>query len=221
MVDEVMPSMGDEVMPSMGDEDKPSMPGLPDYGNYDDFGNYDGGLLYEDPPTIDWDYDNQDDSADKDPTMYFDEITTTTVSPDMYDYLFAFAKPSRHRIKGPVRKKFDAQSLKDAYAAILQKAKDQKTSQRVTRSVLDEAEAIARQFLQRITGPKPKVFGLLDRRAPPVFRANSFVRISLSQFSIVSTGATGMNSYFLMLKFRFSDDFFASKIKNFTQKRPT
>ena len=130
------------------------------------------------------------DEEDDDPAMYFDEITTTTVPPDMYDYLFSH---SRHRFKAPVRKKFDAQALKAAYAEILRKAKDQEKVKRVTRSVFSDVEAIARQFLQRITKnqPAPRVFGLLDRRAPLLFRQNAFVKISLSQFSIVSTGTTG------------------------------
>ena len=128
--------------------------------------------------------------GDEDPAMYFDEITTTTVPPDMYDYLFSH---SRHRFKAPVRKKFDAQALKAAYAEILRKAKDQEEVSRVTRSVFSDVEEIARQFLQRITKnqPTPRVFGLLDRRAPILFRNNAFVKISLSQFSIVSTGTTG------------------------------
>ena len=125
--------------------------------------------------------------------MYFDEITTTTVPPDMYDYLFSH---SRHRFKAPVRKKFDAQALKAAYAEILKKAKASEEVSRVTRSVFSDVEDIARQFLQRITGPsKPQVFGLLDRRAPFLFRQNSFVKISLSQFSIVSTGTTGKKNH--------------------------
>ena len=138
----------------------------------------------------------------EDPAMYFDEITTTTVPPDMYDYLFSHSRlPDRNRIKTPARKKFDAQALKAAYAEILKKAKDQDTASRVTRSVLTDVEYIARQFLQRITGPEPKVFGLLDRRAPLLFRQNAFVKISLSQFAIVSTGTTGK---FFVLLFIFS-----------------
>ena len=39
--------------------------------------------------------------------------------------------------------------------------------------------------------PLPSVVGLLDRRAPDLFRFNSFVKISLSSFNIVSTGSLG------------------------------
>ena len=139
----------------------------------------------------------------EDPAMYFDEITTTTVPPDMYDYLFSHSR-HRNRFKAPAKKKFDAQALKAAYAEILKKAKAQNVTSRVTRSVLSDVEDIARQFLQRITGPEPKVFGLLDRRAPLLFRQNAFVKISLAQFAIVSTGTTGKflkNYYFLFLNF--------------------
>lgn len=170
-----------------------------DFGGLTGLGDYGGGLG-------DYDYGNIDlsgsgsSNANKDPAMYFDQITTTTVPPDMFDYLFNFDKPSRNRISGspPVRKKFDAQALKAAYAAMLEKSQDQERSDRVTRSIFEDVEAMARQFLQRFTGPAPKVLGLLDRRAPILFRQNTFVKISLSQFSIVSTGTTGKNQTFLM-----------------------
>jgi len=232
---------------------------LPDYGDYggvngggsginnnyggddlnDLYGDYDlANYLYETPP-VEIDYFGPSE-PEEDPVMYFDQITTTTVPPDMYDYLFAFEKPNRNknRLKGAnsnIRKKFDAQALKAAYATLLEKSKtksknnsDQEITRasrvpdfgfrnsrvpdfgfgksRVTRSIFSSlydnfsgsniarsAEEIARQFLQRITGPgpKPRVWGLLDRRAPGVFRQGSFVKISLSQFSIVSTGTTG------------------------------
>jgi len=166
-----------------------------DYGTYDLYGGSDiGDLVYGSPPDVDvYDYYGAAPAVDHDPTMYFDEITTTTVPPDMYDYLFAFDTPSRNRVKGPSRKKFDAQALKAAYAAILNKSSSQsQTKSRVTRrSVFESVEQLARQFLQRFTGPAPKVLGLLDRRAPDPFRQNTFVKISLSQFSIVSTGTTG------------------------------
>ena len=210
------------------------------YGDYD-LENY----FYETPP-VEIDYFGPSE-PEEDPVMYFDQITTTTVPPDMYDYLFAFEKPNRNknRLKGAnsnTRKKFDAQALKAAYATLLEKSKtksknnSENSSQeitrasrvpdfgfgksrvtrsdfsgfgqksRVTRSIFSSlydnfsgskiarsAEEIARQFLQRITGPgpKPRVWGLLDRRAPGVFRQGAFVKISLSQFSIVSTGTTG------------------------------
>ena len=179
---------------------------IDNYGSYGDnlLGNYDiDNYLYQDPLEVDI-YDFYGSPAEpvidtgsagglEDPAMYFDEITTTTVPPDMYDYLFSH---SRHRFKAPVRKKFDAQALKAAYAEILKKAKASEEVSRVTRSVFSDVEDIARQFLQRITGPsKPQVFGLLDRRAPFLFRQNSFVKISLSQFSIVSTGTTGKKNH--------------------------
>jgi hypothetical protein len=192
------------------------------YGDYD-LANY----LYETPP-VEIDYFGPSE-PEEDPVMYFDQITTTTVPPDMYDYLFAFEKPNRNknRLKGAnsnTRKKFDAQALKAAYATLLEKSKtksknnSENSSQEITRAsrvpdfgfrnsrvpdfgfgkspksrVTRSAEEIARQFLQRITGPgpKPRVWGLLDRRAPGVFRQGAFVKISLSQFSIVSTGTTG------------------------------
>ena len=206
------------------------------YGDYD-LANY----LYETPP-VEIDYFGPSE-PEEDPVMYFDQITTTTVPPDMYDYLFAFEKPNRNknRLKGAnsnTRKKFDAQALKAAYATLLEKSKtksknnsDQEITRasrvpdfgfrnsrvpdfgfgkspksRVTRSIFSSlydnfsgskiarsAEEIARQFLQRFTGPgpTPRVWGLLDRRAPGVFRQGAFVKISLSQFSIVSTGTTG------------------------------
>ena len=237
---------------------------LPDYGDYggvngggsginnnyggddlnDLYGDYDlANYLYETPP-VEIDYFGPSE-PEEDPVMYFDQITTTTVPPDMYDYLFAFEKPNRNknRLKGAnsnIRKKFDAQALKAAYATLLEKSKtksknnsDQEITRasrvpdfgfrnsrvpdfgfgksRVTRSIFSSlydnfsgsniarsAEEIARQFLQRITGPgpKPRVWGLLDRRAPGVFRQGSFVKISLSQFSIVSTGTTGRKRNF-------------------------
>ena len=169
--------------------------------------------------------------------MYFDQITTTTVPPDMYDYLFAFDKPSRNRIRKPVktttsqtttRKKFDAQALKAAYMKLLKQAETQKKARsRVTRSLFGGVlggveemagelksmynnaggvEELARQFLQRITGPgpKPRVWGLLDRRAPPAFRQNTFVKISLSQFAIVSTGTTGKKILSNLNKYHFN-----------------
>ena len=206
------------------------------YGDYD-LANY----LYETPP-VEIDYFGPSE-PEEDPVMYFDQITTTTVPPDMYDYLFTFEKPNRNknRLKGAnsnTRKKFDAQALKAAYATLLEKSKTKSKNNsdpeitrasrvphfgfrnsrvpdfgfgkspksRVTRSIFSSlydnfsgsniarsAEEIARQFLQRITGPgpKPRVWGLLDRRAPGVFRQGAFVKISLSQFSIVSTGTTG------------------------------
>ena len=140
-----------------------------------------------------------------------------------YDYLFAFDKPSRNRLSNPdSRKKFNAQALKEAYAALLNSADKERKKRRMTRSIFsgvsewnrssvfsgfedilsrsdifNGVENLARQFLQRITSPvKPKVFGLLDRRAPLLFRQNNFVKISLSQFSIVSTGTTGKKTIF-------------------------
>ncbi len=174
-----------------------------DYGNGDSdflesiYGDYDPSLVYEE-----FDYFNPINpisNTNEEPVMYFDQITTTTVPPDMYDYLFAFDKPSRNRLNGPVRKKFDAQALKQAYAAILQKSQGQERARRVARSLFGEVEVLARQFLQRFTGPKPKILGLLDRRAPQAFRQNTFVKISLSQFSIVSTGTTGKNPFFKII----------------------
>ena len=225
----------------MPDEDDPDE-GLifgGDFGNYGDYetgsnndldpgilGNYDIEDLYGDPPPLD-NYEDLLPDYDADPVMYFDQVSTTTVPPDMYDYLFAFDKPSRNRVgnrgegtKDKPRKKFNAQALKEAYAALLNSADKQRKKRRMTRSlfsgvsqwaesarssvfsgfedilsrssIFDGVENLARQFLQRITSPvKPKVFGLLDRRAPLLFRQNNFVRISLSQFSIVSTGTTG------------------------------
>ena len=223
--------------------------GTGDYGNYGDYGQYETGNtddldpgilgnydiedLYGDPPPLD-NYEDLLPDYDADPVMYFDQVSTTTVPPDMYDYLFAFDKPSRNRVgnvpnKDKPRKKFNAQALKEAYAALLNSSGD-KSKRRKKRSlwsgvsqwassarssvfsgfedilsrssIFDGVESLARQFLQRITSPiKPKVFGLLDRRAPLLFRQNNFVKISLSQFSIVSTGTTGKtNSFLLCLK---------------------
>ena len=207
-------------MPVMPNGDKPDGGGgglddlYGDGGGLNDlYGDYDlADYLYETPP-VEIDYFGSNPSPDLDPVMYFDQITTTTVPPDMYDYLFAFEKPSRNRIKGPTRKKFDAQALKAAYATLLEKSKTQPSAERaprrVTRSLFNfdsiyknfdsfgGVEELARQFLQRFTGPgpKPKLLGLLDRRAPEAFRQNTFVKISLSQFSIVSTGTTGKNDF--------------------------
>ena len=190
----------------------PTMP-EPDVPNYEiddlyggDFGNYDleSYLNYEEIPTLTDDYFGLGTGGgDEDPVMYFDQITTTTVPPDMYDYLFAFDKPSRNRVNGPVRKKFDAQALKSAYAALLKKSR----ARRVTRSIFTEVGELARQFLQKFSGPAPKVLGLLDRRAPLAFRQNSFVKISLSQFSIVSTGTTGKPDLIIFCQFRPSSFF--------------
>ena len=244
-------------MPGNFEVDKPSMPGEEDpddglifggsgvgggdYGNYGNYetgntddldpgilGNYDIEDLYGDPPPLD-NYEDLLPDYDADPVMYFDQVSTTTVPPDMYDYLFAFDKPSRNRVgnvpnKDKPRKKFNAQALKEAYAALLKQNKDQQKRKKRSlwewassarssvfsgfedilsrSSILNGVESLARQFLQRITSPiKPKVFGLLDRRAPLLFRQNNFVKISLSQFSIVSTGTTGKtNSFLLCLK---------------------
>ena len=185
---------------------------FPDYGGlgeiYGDLGNYDlDSIIYGDPAPLEIDYFGDGGKPEEDPVMYFDQITTTTVPPDMYDYLFAFDKPSRNRISGPVRKKFDAQALKAAYAALLQTSKTEEKARRITRSIFEDArsatrslfedvEVLARQFLQKFTGVKPKVLGLLDRRAPIAFRQNTFVKISLAQFSIVSTGTTGKTKNF-------------------------
>ena len=211
---------GGPQMPGEGDEGLQIGGG--DYGNgdYDPdiLGDYDIDDLYGNPPPLD-NYEDLLPDYDEDPVMYFDQVSTTTVPPDMYDYLFAFDKPSRNRLSNPEnsRKKFNAQALKEAYAALLNQNKERRKKKRLKRSLFSGVESwarnsvfsgledilsrssiysgvenLARQFLQRITSPvKPKVFGLLDRRAPLLFRQNNFVKISLSQFSIVSTGTTG------------------------------
>ena len=205
-----------------GEDDEGLQIGGGDYGNgdYDPdiLGDYDIDDLYGNPPPLD-NYEDLLPDYDEDPVMYFDQVSTTTVPPDMYDYLFAFDKPSRNRLSNPEnsRKKFNAQALKEAYAALLNSNKERRKRKRLKRSLFSGVESwarnsvfsgledilsrssiysgvenLARQFLQRITSPvKPKVFGLLDRRAPLLFRQNNFVKISLSQFSIVSTGTTG------------------------------
>jgi hypothetical protein len=131
-----------------------------------------------------------------DPKMYFDQITTTTVSPMLYDYLFSFGKPTKIRNK-PIKKKFDAQSLRDAYTQILKTAdgaRERRSHQRVLRDVTwfdDPRQFNPFSTLARPWGQPRKVVGILDKRAPPEFRFNNFVLISLPVFSVASTGSIG------------------------------
>jgi hypothetical protein len=124
-----------------------------------------------------------------DPTMYFDQVTTTTVSPMLYDYLFSFGKPA---VAKPIKKKFDAQSLKDAYTKILktaESARERRSHKRVPRQVAPFST------LQRPWVQPRRVVGILDKRAPPEFRFNNFVLISLPVFSVASTGSTGKTTF--------------------------
>jgi len=122
-----------------------------------------------------------------DPKMYFDQITTTTVNPMLYDYLFSFGKLAAAK-PVTIKKKFDAQSLKDAYTKILktaESARERRSHKRVSRQV-SPFSTLQRPWVQ----PK-RVVGILDKRAPPEFRFNNFVLISLPVFSVASTGSTG------------------------------
>ena len=137
-----------------------------------------------------------------DPKMYFDQITTTTVSPMLYDYLFSFGKPTKIRDK-PIKKKFNAQSLRDAYSQIMKtadSARERRSHKRVSRQTPEEF-ADPRQFNPFSTLARPwvqprKVIGILDKRAPPEFRFNNFVLISLPVFSVASTGSIGKRCLF-------------------------
>ena len=173
--------------------------------------------------------DNIEISADpvpgilNDPTMYFDQVSTTTVSPLLYDYLFSFGKPTKGKEK-QTRKKFNAQSLRDAYSQILKTAEVARERRSHHKRVLrqlseeefefqqdyfgtevesefefsdhDDELADSRQLHPFSTLSRPwdqprAVIGILDKRAPPEFRFNNFVLISLPVFSVASTGSTG------------------------------
>ena len=146
-----------------------------------------------------------------DPKMYFDQITTTTVSPMLYDYLFSFGKPAKVKAV-PIKKKFNAQSLKDAYSQILrtaESARERRSHNRVSRD-LSPPFSEARQIVPFSTLSRPwvqprKVIGILDKRAPAQFRFNNFVLISLPVFSVASTGSTGKK---IPLTFYFIDKIF-------------
>ena len=115
---------------------------IPDY--YYEVPDYDFGLYYG----VDDDLASGDDAKEDDLNMYWDELkTTTTVQPDVYDYLFGFDIPNRNRIKVPTRKKFDAQALKRAYTEMLKNANElQSKRKRRLKRQIDVIGAISKYF---------------------------------------------------------------------------
>jgi len=144
-----------------------------------------------------------------DPKMYFDQVTTTTVSPVLYDYLFNFGSPSRPHLKETKRKKFNAQSLKEAYGQILKKVENARRPRSQSRS----RRQVVYSTLLRPVSHNRRVIGILDKRAPPQFRFNQFVLISLPAFSVASTGSTGRINFFHHFYVQGFDPEFSSQYK--------
>ncbi len=197
-----------------GGYDTSSLYGDPPEIDYNDFGDYphNGEDDENDAPAMYWTEIGSTTTVP--PDMYpflFESLRNRIKSPG--------GDPVRKGgLVNYTKQKFNAAALKEAYAQMLEKSPPRRRtaepqnpsrvkvtipklpsgtsrSPRVTRSVLDDFETAARQFLHRWRGKtRPRIIGLLDRRAPILFRQNSFVRISLSQFAIVSTGATGKMS---------------------------